>query len=95
MANHPNRSTRLSIRSKIVVRWTTNPADMGHDGTPSNWMLENGTTMSVRRANVFAYELRTRIGHGTFVRISYQHRGQEISAQNLRQLILEHNNYIE
>lgn len=88
MTNHPNRSTKLSIRSKIVVRWTTNPADMGYDGRPSNWMQEAGETMSVRRADEFAYELGQRVGHSTYKRISYQHREREISADEIRTIVL-------
>ena len=47
----------LSMRSRITVRWSTNPADFGYDGKPSSWLEDKGETMGMRRAAAFRYEL--------------------------------------
>ena len=85
---------RLTMRSKIRVYWTTNPADMGYDGQMTlgergAWKGPTATyeLCSVRRAARFAYELEQRIGQGTYRMISYQHDGAEISRRELEEMV--------
>ena len=85
---------RLTMRSKIRVYWTTNPADMGYDGQMTlgemgAWRGPKATyeLCSVRKATRFAYELEQRIGQGTYRMISYQHDGAEISRRELEEMV--------
>lgn len=77
----------LTLRSKITVRWTTNPADMGYDGRKSDWLSAPGETIGVRRAAQFAHELDQRVGQGVNRLIDYRHNGQPVSAAELRDVI--------
>ncbi len=84
----------LTMRSKIRVYWTTNPADMGYDGKPTGgemgaWRGPKATyeLCSVRKAAGFAYELEQRIGQGVYKMISYQHDGAEISRSDLEEMV--------
>jgi hypothetical protein len=74
----------LTNRSKIIVRYTTNPADMGYDGTPSNWETEAGEVMGIRRAVCFPQELNSRIGQGVFRRVSYTCNGTVVSHDDIQ-----------
>lgn len=79
--------TALTTRSKIAIRWTTNPADMGYDGRPSNWMSGMPEMRSPAQALTFGYALSQKIGHGVYKRVSYQHRGREVSVDELRDVV--------
>jgi hypothetical protein len=77
----------ITTRSKIAIRWTTNPADMGYDGTPSNWMQSAPEIRSPAGALNFAHDLSQRIGNGTYRLISYQHQGREVTLDQLRAVV--------
>ncbi len=79
--------SKITTRSKIAIRWTTNPADMGYDGTPSAWLESTPEMRSPKGAIQFAHELSQRIGHGTYRRISYQHNGREVSIGELEDVV--------
>ena len=68
----------LTNRSKITVRYTTNPADMGYDGTPSNWETEAGEVMGIHKAAGFPQELNRRVGQGIYRRVSYTCKGVKV-----------------
>lgn len=77
----------ITTRSKIAIRWTTNPEDMGYDGTPSAWRESKPEMRSPRGALAFAGELSQRIGQGTYRRISYRHCGREVSLIELEDVV--------
>lgn len=77
----------ITTRSKIAIRWTTNPADMGYDGAPSDWINSTPEMRSPRTALKFAWELSQKIGQGVFKRISYQHQGREVTVDELREAV--------
>ena len=79
--------TNLTTRSRITVRWTTNPADMGYDGTPSNWLTESGETMGIRAALDFAYSLGQKIGHGTNRLIQYTNSGTVVTRDQIQAVL--------
>ena len=81
--------TTLTMRSKITVRWTTAPSDMGYDGRPTGWREGRGETMSLRRAANFAHELGQRVGHGTYRLIEYRHRGRVIDLAEIHEAVAE------
>lgn len=77
----------MTMRSKITVRWTTNPADMGYDGKKSNWLSEKGQTMGVRKAVEFAHDLGQKVGQGTNKKIDYKHNRQPVSLSEIEDVI--------
>lgn len=79
----------LTMRSKITVRWTTAPSDMGFGGRPTGWREGRGETMSLRRAANFAHELSQEIGHGVHRQIEYRHRGNVIDVAAIHEALLE------
>jgi hypothetical protein len=79
--------TKLNTRSKITIRYTTNPADMGHDGTPSNWETAPGETMGIRAALRFSHELTQRVGQGVFRRIRYSNNGVPVTVEEMQAVI--------
>lgn len=79
----------LTMRSKITVRWTTAPSDMGYDGRPTGWREGRGETMSLRRAANFAHELSQQIGQGTYRLIEYRHRGRVIDPNKIHEAVAE------
>jgi len=80
---------QLTMRSKITVRWTSCPADLGYDGTPTNWRTAPGEIMSVRKAVEFAYALSQRIGQGTYKAIQYTWRGELVERYELEAVLME------
>lgn len=79
----------LNPRSRITVRWTTNPGDMGYDGTSSNWLTMPGETMGIRAALDFEQSLGQRIGQGTYRKIQYTHRGAVITRAQIQTVIAD------
>lgn len=79
--------TNLTTRSRITVRWTTNPADMGYDGTPSNWLTESGETIGIRAALDFEQSLSQRIGHGTYRRVRYTNKGTVVTRDQMQAVL--------
>jgi len=79
---------KLNMRSKITVRWTTNPGDLGYDGKKSNWMNDSGEIMSIRNASEFAYKLGQKIGHGAYCAINYQNNGRAVTKNEIDTIIL-------
>lgn len=80
---------KLTMRSKITVRWTSNPADMGYGGTPSLWEKLPGEVMSLRRALGFSDELGKRIGPNVFKRIQYSNKGRFVSLDEIREVVTD------
>ena len=85
---------KLTMRSKIRIYWTTNPADMGYDGRST--LGESGAwkgpkakyeLCSMRKALSFNGDLGHRVGQGTYRAISYQHDGQEVSIEEIRDVV--------
>ena len=81
--------SHLTLRSKITVRWTTAPSDMGYGGTPTKWREMPGETMSLRNAAQFAPTLSQKIGQGTYRLIEYSHRGQIIDLGEIYDAVQE------
>jgi|WetSurMetagenome_2_1015567.scaffolds.fasta_scaffold11614_10 hypothetical protein len=81
--------SKLSMRSKIRVYWTTNPGDMGYGGPTSDWNGKSATyeLCSVRKAVNFDYELSQRIGQGTNRKILYIHDKQQVFLEELQEVL--------
>lgn len=81
--------TNLTTRSKITVRWTTNPADMGYEGRPSDWLTLPGKTLGIRAALDFEHSLSQKIGHGTYRRVRYTHNGTVVTRDQMQAVITD------
>ena len=83
----------LTMRSKIRVYWTSNPADMGYGGVPSGGKAGTWKTgkrfelCSVRKAASFDDNLSHFVGPGVHKAISYQHNGIEVDLSALRDMV--------
>jgi len=73
----------LTKRSKIAIYWTTNPADMGYNGTRSDWLDRKPEMRSPRTALMFGAELTRRVGDCDIL-IRYMHNRREVSLDELR-----------
>lgn len=62
---------------------------MGYDGTPSNWLTMPGKTMGIKAALAFEHSLSQRIGHGTYRRIRYTHRGAVVTRDRMQAVITD------
>ena len=74
----------LNNRSKITVRYTTNPGDMGYDQSPSTWQTDSGEVMGIRKAANFPQELNRRVGQGVYRRVSYTCKGESVSHDDIQ-----------
>jgi len=87
-----SKDSTITTRSKITIFWTTNPADLGYDGTPSYgikgaWKLRGGKTMSLKKAIDFPDELTRRISQGVYYSICYKHNGLEVARSDLQDVL--------
>lgn len=76
------------MRSKIVVRYTTDPADLGYGGRKSDWLHYSGEVVGVHRAAHYGQELRKKFGD-CYYAINYKHNGQDITRDDLLVVISE------
>jgi hypothetical protein len=81
--------SKLTMRSKIQVRWSTDPRDVGYSAGrgPSDWMAKKSEIMSVRKAAYFRDHLDQKVGQGVYKAISYQHNGEDVTRDELETVI--------
>jgi hypothetical protein len=67
----------LTKRSRIAVRWSTSPDDMGYGNKPAPHVLTGKPAYigSPRTALEYAYGVQRKVGFGTFLRVEYRHNG--------------------
>jgi hypothetical protein len=80
---------KLTKRSKIQVRWSTDPADMGYGNGPSPKQLPGKPDYigSPRTAREYAYKIRQNVGMETYIRIEYRHRARVLRDGELQDLL--------
>ncbi len=78
---------KLTIKSKIAVRFTTNPANLGYEGRSTDWKNGRPEIMGMRQALNFPYELAQQIGQGTYKAIHYSWNGKEITAGDIMDIV--------
>jgi len=79
---------RLTMRSKIALRWTTCPADLGYDGCKTSWMTDTPEIVSSpRRVLAAAYNVQKNVGMGTYIAFSFRWRGAEISREEIEESV--------
>lgn len=79
---------KLNMRSRILIQWTTNPANFGYDGEKSAWTKER--PMSIKKAKAFRSEIAKKIGSGTYFALQYYRNGGEISLREIEDVIDQH-----
>lgn len=78
---------KLNIKSKIAVRWTTNPANLGYKGRSTDWKNGRPEIVGMRQAINYRYELEKQIGQGTYKAIQYSWNGKEITAGDIMDIV--------
>lgn len=78
---------KLTNKSRIAIRWTSAPSDLGYGGKETGWMKSTPIMRSPRTALEFEHELTRELGQGVCKRISYQHRGVEIGIEDIREVV--------
>ena len=80
---------KLSSRSKVAIRWTTNPADLGYGGVKSDWKNSTPTYRSPKNALNFRYDyIQKKLGQGVFCAIDYSIKGESISFEELENFVM-------
>ena len=73
------KSTGLTMKSKIKVCWTTDPAELGYGNPTGQWKKEDGESMSMKEALNFLVKLSKKLGKDVNSAISYQCDGCEVT----------------
>jgi hypothetical protein len=81
----------LTMRSKIAVRYSTAPQDIGYPSYPgqpeTGWRNSKPEIVGVRRALGFKDEIRRRVGQGIIFVMSLEHNGQAVTFEELDSLV--------
>jgi len=88
-SGNPDRSNIMTIttRSKIAIRYTTNPANMGYGGVATDWRnAAPDTITSPARALEYLRDLRSRMG-GTFYAVDLQCKGVPVTREDLDEVV--------
>ena len=82
---------KLTTRSRIGVRWTTDPEMMGYGNSPAPERLAGKCDYvgSPRSALAYAYNVRQNVGMSTHIRIEFEHRGNIVRRDMLEQVEYE------
>lgn len=72
---------KFSLRTKLTVKWSTLPGDVGYGEKKSDWTKMSGQVMGVRRAISYRKEIDEMIGQNVFRAIKYFYKGREITDQ--------------
>ena len=79
----------ITNRSRIEWRVTTCPANMGYDGTPTNWKAsapDIRTTAKQILQKVSDHKSRMGLNGGIFYREEYTRKGVRVELEELQQL---------
>ena len=77
----------LTMKSKIKVCWTTDPAELGY-GTPTGkWKKGIGEVMSMKEALGFLVKLSKKLGKDVNSAISYQCDGREVTRAEIAEVV--------
>lgn len=78
----------ITTRSKIAVRYTTNPANLGYDGVATDWRnAKPDAITSPSKVLEYLRALRSQMG-GTFYAVDLQYKGQPVSVDELTELVM-------
>lgn len=82
---------RLTARSRVAMRWSTNPEDMGYGREPKPERLPGKPNYvgSPRTVLAEAYRVQQNVGMGTYIRIEYTHKGQLVREGELENVLYQ------
>jgi len=79
----------ITTRSKIAVRYTTNPANLGYGGVPTDWKIATPDAItSPAKASDFLRDLRSKMG-GTYYAVHLSCNGEEVTKDEIAELLIE------
>lgn len=85
--------TEITTRSKIAIRYTTNPANMGYDGVATDWQNARPYKVtSPSKALDYLANLRREMG-GTYYAVHLSCGGVEVSRDDLSEVV-QHAEYV-
>ena len=87
-----NTLNALTTRSRVALRWTTDPDDLGYGNRPAPRTLADRPADFVgspRQCLAEIARVRHGVGEGTHVRIELVHRGHSVTYRNLRAVVDE------
>lgn len=80
--------TAITTRSKVSIRTTTAPADMGYGGTPTNWLEAPADVVtSPAKALEYLSGLRSKFG-GADYRVDLRVNGQPVTRDDLTEAVI-------
>lgn len=78
----------ITTRSKIQIRWTSNPANLGYGGAPSDWKSAKPDAItSPAKTLDYLRDLRSRMG-GTFYAVYLSCNGQEVTQDEISETLI-------
>ena len=79
---------QLTMRSKIALRWTTCPADLGYDGCKTSWMTDTPHRVTSPKIVLDEiYRVKKNVGDGTYIRFDFRHGGIEVSREEIEEVV--------
>ena len=81
----------LTMRSKIAVRWSTSPNDLGYGHKPAPVRLAGKPDYIGSPRTVLEYlaKVRRNVGEGTYVRVEFSHRRELVEKQRLQEVLMQ------
>ena len=77
----------LTMKSKIKVCWTTDPAELGYGKPTGQWKKEDGEILSMKEALEFLVKLAKKLGKDVNSAISYQCDGHEVTRAEIAEVV--------
>lgn len=79
----------ITTRSKIAIRYTTNPANLGYDGVPTDWKRQAPDAVtSPAKVEEFLRDLRSKMG-GTYYAVHLSCGGEDVTKDQIAELLIE------
>ena len=81
-------AANITTRSKIAIRYTTNPANLGYGGVPTDWKSATPDAItSPAKASDFLRDLRSKMG-GTYYAVHLSCNGTEVTREEISELLM-------
>lgn len=82
----------MNMRSRIEMRWSTDPSDMGYGNAPAPSKLPGRPAYVGSPRTVLAEVARVRqnVGQGTYIRVEYRNRGRVVQGNEIEDIVNQH-----
>jgi len=79
---------KLTTRSKVAVRYTTNPANMGYGGIQTDWTnAKPDVITSPAKALDYLRELSSKMG-GSYYAVDLKVKGEKVSVDDVTEVVM-------